>query len=107
MKFSYWEHAIGPVMAILMAVGTVAAIKSLVGRVGSSRRAVGEIEQIEYVESNSVLKLAIRLKGRWAGHEEGQFAFVTFHKGEGAHPFTIATPWKGDGRCWFFHQGPR
>jgi predicted ferric reductase len=105
MDFSYWDHAIAPVMAILMAGGAVAAIMSLAGRVGSNRRAVGEIERIQYLESNSVLKLAVRLKGRWAGHEEGQFAFVTFDKREGAHPFTIASPWTGDGIVAFFIKG--
>lgn len=41
MKFSYWSHAIGPVVAVLMAGGGVAAFISLFGY---KRRAVGEIE---------------------------------------------------------------
>jgi predicted ferric reductase len=105
MKFSYWDHAIAPVTAILLAGGTVVAIVSLLGKVGSKRRAVGEIERVQYLENNSVLKVGIRLKGPWAGHEEGQFAFVTFDRREGAHPFTIATPWKGDGIVAFFIKG--
>ena len=52
-----------------------------------------------------MLKVGVRLKGRWAGHEEGQFAFVTFDRHEGAHPFTIATPWEEDGRIGFFIKG--
>jgi predicted ferric reductase len=105
MKFSYWDSAIAYVVAILMVGGSVAAVISLMGLVGSQRRAVGEIERFEYVENNKVLKVGIRLKSQWAGHEEGQFAFVTFDKREGAHPFTIATPWKGDGTVGFFIKG--
>lgn len=105
MKFSYWDHVIGPVMVILMAGGSGAALISLLGRVGYKRRAIGEIERLHYHEDNSVLKIAVRLKGDWAGHEEGQFAFVTFDRSEGAHPFTIASPWQNDGIVSFFVKG--
>jgi predicted ferric reductase len=105
MKFSYWDHAVGPVMVVLMVGGSGAALISLLGKVGYKRRAVGEIEKLHYHEDNSVLKIAIRLKGHWAGHEEGQFAFVTFDRSEGAHPFTIASPWKNDGIVSFFIKG--
>jgi predicted ferric reductase len=105
MKFSYWSHAIGPLMAILMAIGTGAALVSLFGRVGYKRRTFGEIERLHYHEDNSVLKIAVRLKGRWAGHQEGQFAFVTFDRSEGAHPFSIASPWTADGVVSFFVKG--
>jgi predicted ferric reductase len=30
---------------------------------------------------------------RWKGHDAGQFAFVTFDRKEGKHPFTIASAW--------------
>jgi len=105
MKFSYWTQAIAPITAILMVAGSVAAFISLFGRVGYKRRAVGEIDRLHYHEDNSVLKIAIRLKGNWDGHEEGQFAFVTFDRREGAHPFTITSPWKTDGIVSFFVKG--
>ena len=38
-----------------------------------------------------------RLDRSWRGHRPGQFAFVTFDAGEGAHPFTIASADHGDG----------
>jgi predicted ferric reductase len=105
IKFSYWDQAIAPVTAILMVAGSAAAFISLFGLVGYQRRTVGEIDRLQYHEDNSVLKIAIRLKGNWAGHEEGQFAFVTFDRREGAHPFTITSPWKNDGIVSFFVKG--
>jgi predicted ferric reductase len=105
MKFSYWGTIIGPLVAILMTGGAVAAFVSLFGMVGYGRRAVGEIEELHYHEDNSILKIAIRLKSKWTGHQEGQFAFVTFDRGEGAHPFSIASPWTGDGLVAFFVKG--
>ena len=102
MKEPYWSNALAPVMVVLMVAGTVAAIISILGRIGSGKRTIGEIERFEYIENNSVLKVGIRLQGRWDGHEEGQFAFVTFNKREGAHPFTIASAWTGDGTIGFF-----
>jgi len=102
MREAYWSNALAPVMVALMAAGTVAAVISIVGKVGSGKRAVGEIKRFEYLENNTILKISIRLQGRWDGHEEGQFAFVTFDKREGAHPFTIASAWTGDGTIGFF-----
>jgi predicted ferric reductase len=102
MKQPYWAGLLAPVMVVLMVGGTVAAVVSLLGKVGSGRRAVGEVERFAYLENNSVLKVGMRLQSRWDGHEEGQFAFVTFDKREGAHPFTIASAWTGDGTIGVF-----
>jgi predicted ferric reductase len=48
-----------------------------------------------------VLEIDIQFQGRWAGHEAGQFAFVTLHADEGAHPYTISSDWRNDGRLTF------
>lgn len=101
MKFSYWGELLGPLMALLMVVGSVAAFIILFRRVGLSRRVVGVVEQITYHKAVRVLELAVRIKGRWAGHASGQFAFVTFDAKEGAHPFTLSSAWTGDGRMQF------
>jgi predicted ferric reductase len=101
MKFSFWGEPIGPVMAVLMALGSAAALASLFGRVGLDRRAVGVIEGIERHPDIRVIKIAIRLTSRWAGHEAGQFAFVRFGGVEGPHRFTISSAWSGDGRMFF------
>ncbi len=101
MKFSYWGQALGPLMGVLMACGTVAAFVSLFRKVGARRQAVGMVDELVHHADNRVLKVALKLKDRWPGHEAGQFAFVTFDPKEGAHPFTISSAWHGDG-CMFF-----
>ena len=101
MKFSYWDELIGPVMVLLMVGGTVAAVTILLRRVGLSRRAVGVVEKIEFHSEVRVLALDVQIKGRWSGHESGQFVFVTFEASEGAHPFTISSAWAGDGHIQF------
>lgn len=98
MKFQYWSLPIGSVMAILMLAGTFAALVSLFKRIGINRMAVGVIEEIEYLGGVQINSVLIQLKTRWAGHKAGQFAFVTFHQTEGAHPFTISSAWRGDGK---------
>ena len=64
-------------------------------------RAVAVIDEISRHQDIHVLEVAIRLKGRWRGHQAGQFAFVTFDAQEGPHPFTITSVWNGDGRLRF------
>ena len=105
MKFIYWGEIIGPLMAVLMAAGSVGAVISLTRKVGSRRKAHGTIEALEYHAENQVLKVAVKLDGRWAGHKAGQFAFVTFDPAEGPHPFTISSAWQGDGKLFFLIKG--
>ena len=105
MPFGYWTQGVGPVITLLMALGSVAAVVSLLRKVGHRRKAVGEIVELLRFPDNQVLKVGIRFKDRWAGHEAGQFAFVTFDTAEGAHPFTISSGWTGDGRLFFLIKG--
>ena len=101
VKFEYWRQPVGIALLPLLAAGTVAAFFSLFRRIGSSRRVLGEVESVEWLPEARVSAVVVRLAGRWPGHEAGQFAFVTFHEAEGAHPFTIASGWAGDGRLRF------
>ncbi|WP_303906870.1 ferredoxin reductase family protein [Thiohalomonas denitrificans] len=96
-----WGSAIGLLLGSLMAVGVIAAFTSLFGKVGCRRRAVGVVEELEHHSEDRVLKVVIRLMDRWAGHKAGQFAFVTFDRSEGPHPFTISSAWSGDGKLRF------
>ncbi|KAA6186873.1 ferric reductase [Thiohalocapsa marina] len=105
LPFGYWGQGMGLVMAVLMAGGSVAAVVSLLRRVGQRRKVVGEIDELVHFPENKVLKVSIQFKGLWPGHRAGQFAFVTFDPAEGAHPFTISSGWKDDGRLFFLIKG--
>ncbi len=100
-----WTQPVGVVMALLMLAGIVAAITVLFRAVGRSRQAVAEVDATSLPAGADVLQVEVRLKSRWAGHEAGQFAFVRFDAREGAHPFTITSPWTGDGRMVFLIKG--
>jgi predicted ferric reductase len=104
-KDSSWTQPLGIVMALLMAAGTVAALVVLSGAVGRGRQAVAVVNAVTMHEALDVLEVSVRLKSRWPGHEAGQFAFVRFSASEGAHPFTITSPWTGDGRLVFLIKG--
>jgi predicted ferric reductase len=101
MKFAYWGEILGPVMAALMLFGSLAALASLFRLIGAGNRAVGTITDIERHSGVKVVRVDAKLANDWPGHAAGQFAFVTFDTGEGAHPFTIASHWKGDGTISF------
>lgn len=102
---SSWSQPVGVVMALLMAAGTVAALWVLFGAVGRGRQAVAEVDRVTLHVGLGTLEVAVRLKGPWLGHQAGQFAFVRFDSREGAHPFTITSPWTGDGRLVFLIKG--
>lgn len=104
-KDSSWTQPVGAVMALLMALGAVAALMVLFGAVGRGRQAVAVVDKLTMHAGPDVLELAVRLRSRWLGHEAGQFAFLRFDASEGAHPFTITSPWTGDGRLVFLIKG--
>jgi predicted ferric reductase len=105
MDRSYWAQPAGPLLILLMMAGSVAAIISLLRRIGTARKAVGVIETLRFHEDNAVLDVGIRLTTAWPGHQAGQFAFVDFGGGEGAHPFTMTSAWQRDGRLAFSIKG--
>ena len=101
MKFAFWTQPVGIVMGLLMAGGTVGAVMSLFGLIGAGRKVKGRIESLIYYPDLRVLETAIKLEDGWDGHRAGQFAFVTSDRKEGAHPYTIASSWEGDGHIVF------
>lgn len=101
LKFDSWASPLGVAMALLMASGSVAAVIVLLRRVALQRQVVGEVERVETLPALDVLAVGIRLQGRWSGHQAGQFAFVTLHEDEGAHPYTITSAWLDDGHISF------
>ena len=105
LNTAYWTHAISYAIAGLMTIGAAAAVFMLFRRVGRTRQAVGEIVSVTPHQDGRVLGIDVCLKDRWAPHEAGQFAFVSFDDAEGPHPFTISSTWKGDGRLTFLIKG--
>ena len=101
MRFAYWSTPLGWLMAALMAGGSVAAVWVLLRRVGAQRQVAGEVQSVVRHDLLQVVEVTIALKGRWAGHDAGQFAFVTLHADEGPHPYTITSAWKDDGQITF------
>lgn len=102
---SNWMQPIGWLMALLLSAGSVSAVMVLLGAVGRSRQAIAVVDGTSLPAGDDVLAVNVRLKSRWSGHQAGQFAFVRFDQGEGAHPFTITSPWLGDGRLVFLIKG--
>jgi predicted ferric reductase len=105
MDFGDWSRPLGLLLGTLMGAGSIAALLSLLRKVGAGRRALGVIDTLELHSGNQVLRVGLTLRGRWAGHRAGQFAFVTFDPKEGPHPFTITSDWRGDGRLSFHIKG--
>jgi predicted ferric reductase len=97
---AYWTQPVGALMATFLAVGVLASIISLAGLIGRRRRVNGSIISVK--SAGGVTELACHLDERWESHRPGQFAFITFDRLEGAHPFTIASADRGDRTITFF-----
>ena len=96
----WWGEPVGWLLAGLLVVGSTAAVQSLLGRIGARRKFAGTLLEIQQ-PAPDLTEIVCRLEDGWPGHRAGQFAFLTLHPGEGAHPFTIASADRGD-RCLRF-----
>ena len=96
----YWGQPVGALIAALIAAGSAASVASLTGRIGRRRKVAGTIESVRE-PGPGITEVICRLGEDWRGHRAGQFAFVTFDRVEGAHPFTIASADRGDRRVSF------
>ena len=91
----FWATPVAWLTAAVAAAGLVPAVLSLAGRIGRRRQVPATIEAL-HQHDNAVLEVVCRPTGIWPGHRAGQFLFVDFgERGEGAHPFTIASAWSG------------
>lgn len=97
---AYWTQPIGIVLGAFLALGSVASAMSLAGLIGRSRQVKGSVIAIR--SRNEVTEVTCKLEGDWQAHQPGQFAFITFGKFEGAHPFTIANADRHDRTITFF-----
>jgi predicted ferric reductase len=100
---AYWAQPIGMLMAALLLGGVFASIMSLTGMIGRHRQIDGSIASVDRV--GDVTEITCLLDAKWEHHRAGQFAFITFDKLEGAHPFTIASADRGDRTISFCIKG--
>lgn len=91
----YWSQPVGLLLTLLFTAGSIASIQSLAGRIGQRRQVSGSVVALNK-PGTDIIEVSCQLDGNWRGHRPGQFAFVTFDAGEGAHPFTIASADHGD-----------
>lgn len=97
---AWWTQPVGALMAVFIVVGIVASIISLAGMIGRRRQV--EASVISVKSEGDVTEISYRLDKNWESHRAGQFAFITFNRLEGAHPFTIASADRGDKTITFF-----
>lgn len=96
----YWTQPVGVLMAVFLAVGVLASIVSLAGLIGRRRQVEAKVVSVE--SQGEVTEITCLLDEKWESHRPGQFAFITFDRLEGAHPFTIASADRGDRTITFF-----
>ena len=97
---AYWTQPVGLVLGIFLALGSIASVLSLTGQIGRSRQIKATVTAVKHTDD--ITEVTCKLEGPWQTHRPGQFAFITFGKFEGAHPFTIASAERGDRTITFF-----
>lgn len=94
IKTDYWAQPIGWLMGLMILGGFISAGLILTNRVGQKRKVQGEVISMTHHTGVSAVEGVIQLQTGWAGHQPGQFAFVTSNSSEGPHPYTIASAWE-------------
>ncbi|MEP3331050.1 ferric reductase-like transmembrane domain-containing protein [Sedimentitalea sp.] len=102
MDFAAWTQPVGIITALLLIGGTIAALLTLTRQIGRRRRVACKVTALRQFPSMKVTEAEVTVNAGWTGHDAGQFAFVTFDKSEGAHPFTIASDWDESTRAITF-----
>lgn len=92
-NFNYWLQPFGMLTFVLAISGTIAAIVLLLKKAGFDRPVNAVVTNETVDEQTGTTCLTLKVSNKWKGQQSGQFAFVTFDKEEGAHPFTIASAW--------------
>lgn len=83
----------GMLMWAIAVLGSVIAVYSLVGMIGRRQQYRARVASVSRNEAG-VIDLQVAPGADWPGHRAGQFALLTLDADEGAHPFTIVSPWK-------------
>jgi predicted ferric reductase len=74
---------------LLCAAGCYAAVCSLTGRIGKKHQIEGEVGEISLNNSDLVI-FSVQLP-QPLNYQAGQFVYIDFKDGEGAHPFTVVS----------------
>lgn len=99
----WWLQPAGLMIALASVLGSYCALLSLSGRIGRQHTHTGTVLAIHELPGN-VMEVVCQLGRAWK-HQPGQFAFVTFDRLEGPHPFTLASADQGDGQVHFAIKG--
>ncbi len=83
----------GILMWIIALLGSVVAVQSLIGMIGRRQQHRGRVVSVSTCAAG-VVDLQVKPDADWPGHRTGQFALLTLEDHEGAHPFTIVSPWR-------------
>lgn len=95
----WWLEPAGVLLAVSTLVGVYCAFIALSGRIGRARRYQGTVLSVKR-HTGGVLEVTCQLPKHWT-HKPGQFAFLTFDRFEGAHPFTVNSADHGNGQVSF------
>lgn len=96
MPKEFWQTPLAWATLAVGAVGVVPALLSLSGRIGRRRQHSAKIESLRQ-SAGQILEIVCRPAPSWPGHQAGQFLLADFGvRGEGAHPFTIASAWNAE-----------
>lgn len=95
----WWTQPAGLLLAVATVVGVYCAFIALSGGIGRTRRYQGHVLSVKQ-HTGGVLEVTCQLPKQWS-HKPGQFAFLTFDRFEGAHPFTVSSADHGDGQVSF------
>ncbi len=95
----WWTEPAGVLLALVTVIGVYCAFVALSGGIGRSRRYAGSVLSVKQ-HRGDVLEVTCQLPKHWS-HRPGQFAFLTFDRFEGAHPFTINSADHASGQVSF------
>ncbi len=95
----WWTGPAGLLLAVSTIIGVYAAFIALTGQIGRTRRYLGHVLSVKQ-HKGEVLEVTCQLPKSWT-HKPGQFAFLTFDRFEGAHPFTVCGADQGNGQVTF------
>lgn len=92
LDWNIQSAAMNIAIAVMSIVGICCSWLSLTGKIGKDNRSTGQVVSVKQfahqVKQNIAVRFAIQLDSD-ISYKAGQFAYLNFHDGESAHPFSI------------------